>query len=454
MSKRLRYIGIVTISGVIFLFSCSPESDISIPSAETSTTDLLIQSAHADTVTVFLTGNILSTLKPCGCTTGQLGGLDRRPAVLSTAPADRRLIIDTGNFLRQDTPQDRIKLGILLQALTLLEYNLVHFESNDLQLISEMGLMDTLSCETIAPGSSEIGPTFERTFTISDRELVVQVATVSVRDFEQTNLSQLFDSQRDTANVILLIVDSAETDFINRIAATNRVDVIIVPATATEPRIVDRSRKKPLVISVGKFGEYVTRLLLQVKPDNTVAIGFSDIAIVESYPSDEALVDLYKFYQTLVRDEGLLDKVPQVPLPDGLQYTGSKKCQTCHEYEYAQWSTKLHAKAYPTLVKVDHQYDPECVQCHVIGLGYETGFKNESSPEDLRNVGCESCHGPGSQHIESVLTQKNYVSTGQPRSKCTDCHTTEHSPKFYGNEKEYFQKIIHWKEHTWETSVK
>jgi len=30
------------------------------------------------TLTVLLTGNLLSTLKPCGCTTEQLGGFDKR----------------------------------------------------------------------------------------------------------------------------------------------------------------------------------------------------------------------------------------------------------------------------------------------------------------------------------------------------------------------------------------
>ena len=118
------------------------------------------------------------------------------------------------------------------------------------------------------------------------------------------------------------------------------------------------------------------------------------------------------------------------------------------------WTQKKHAIAYPTLVKVEHQYDPECVKCHVIGLGYESGFKNEFSPEDLREVGCEACHGPGNKHIESVLTQKPYVGTGgQPRMKCVDCHTTEHSAGFSGHEREYFQKIVHWKEPKAEDSI-
>src|SRR5262249_33864339 len=48
----------------------------------------------------------------------------------------------------------------------------------------------------------------------------------------------------------------------------------------------------------------------------------------------------------------------------------------------------------PTL----RQFDPECVVCHNVGFGYDTGYRNEKDTPNLRHVGCESCHGPGSAH--------------------------------------------------------
>ena len=50
------------------------------------------------TVTVFLTGQELGRLKPCGCTGGQLGGLERRGAIINQVPAARRLVINTGSI--------------------------------------------------------------------------------------------------------------------------------------------------------------------------------------------------------------------------------------------------------------------------------------------------------------------------------------------------------------------
>lgn len=431
---------------VVLLLTAVPAC---VPPEPTAPTNLAADpSLQANTVTLFLTGNTLSTLKPCGCTTGQLGGLDRRGAVLHSAPADRRILVDTGNFLMQDTQQDRIKLGILLQAMTLLEYDFLHLDQNDLQVVSEMGLLDSTSCQVLTSIPSDKVPAkAEKEMSVSGRKLKVTIASIQAADLDAVKLSELFTGKGDIAQANLLIVDSSQPAVIDAIAKTGLVDVLVVPAAATEPRIVDRSRQRPLVISVGKFGEYVAKLTVEVRSDQSTRIGFSDVPVTEQLPMDQSLVDLYKFYQTLVREEQLLDKVPRIPLEGGLAFVGSKKCQICHEYAYAMWTEKKHSIAYPTLVKVEHQYDPECVKCHVIGLGYETGFQNEASPVDLREVGCEACHGPGNLHIESVLTQKPYVSCGlQPRMRCVDCHTPEHSAGFGGHEREYFQKIIHWKE--------
>jgi hypothetical protein len=49
------------------------------------------------------------------------------------------------------------------------------------------------------------------------------------------------------------------------------------------------------------------------------------------------------------------------------------------------------------------QYDGECIVCHVVGFGYQTGFKSEddAASKKLMNVGCESCHGPCSEHVKN-----------------------------------------------------
>jgi hypothetical protein len=83
-------------------------------------------------------------------------------------------------------------------------------------------------------------------------------------------------------------------------------------------------------------------------------------------------------------------------------YIGSEECSSCHRQAYDVWEASAHSHAYKTLVDAKHpslrQYDGECIVCHTVGFGYKTGFTNEKATPHLVNVGCESCHGPGSLH--------------------------------------------------------
>jgi len=91
-------------------------------------------------------------------------------------------------------------------------------------------------------------------------------------------------------------------------------------------------------------------------------------------------------------------------------------------------------------VEVGSDRDPECVICHVVGMDRETGYINEERTPHLKDVGCESCHGPGSEHIRS----NGGLPTTEPKMTCLDCHTPEHSSGYAGHEDEFREKIKHW----------
>jgi mono/diheme cytochrome c family protein len=103
--------------------------------------------------------------------------------------------------------------------------------------------------------------------------------------------------------------------------------------------------------------------------------------------------------------------------------------------------------AEPTKIIAEKLYNPECIECHVIGLKYESGFENENSLKELRNVGCEVCHGPRSKHIENVMDNtENKKSEPVAVFKCVSCHTPDHSPGFQTDEAGYRKKNLHKKE--------
>src|SRR5262249_12489855 len=86
-------------------------------------------------------------------------------------------------------------------------------------------------------------------------------------------------------------------------------------------------------------------------------------------------------------------------------YVGSEACRNCHRSAYKVWKETPHSHAYQTLVDARRpslrQHDGECIVCHTVGFGYTSGFTNEQQTPKLKNVGCESCHGPGSLHAKN-----------------------------------------------------
>jgi hypothetical protein len=199
------------------------------------------------------------------------------------------------------------------------------------------------------------------------------------------------------------------------------------------------------------LGRYIGKLQIQATQGrNDFDYSLEAVAVEEELKPDESLINLYKDYQHLVKEANLLEEHPRFILSDGLKYVGSKSCAPCHAYEYETWSSKAHARAFATLERVGTNYDPECVVCHVIGMNYESGFITQDKTPQLKDVGCENCHGPGSEHVETLGMTK----TAEQKSACIDCHTPEHSGEFAGNERKYREKIRHWGEQNPADSVK
>ena len=412
------------------------------------------------TLTVLLTGNLLSTLKPCGCTSEQLGGFDKRAAIIEQTPPDRTLLIDTGNLLADETEQDNIKLGIIFQALSLLEYDIVNLTEDDLRIARVLGLLEDIPFRIISyaqDDKTDIGAGYSRRFQLGGKSLSVTIAAVDASSKQMDSLTELFASGSGNMQLNILIINSCDESTIDCIADLDLIDVVICPTSADEPRIVDVKKPRPLFISVGQFGEYFGKLTVGITPDQNFKLDYLKVPIKEKLPSDPGLVQLYKDYQLMVKEEDLLGQVSRVTLPNGLEYLGSKSCglAPCHKYEYKIWSKESpHNHAYQTLVKVGSQYDPECVVCHVVGLNYETGFVSEKSQKDLRDVGCEVCHGPGSKHMAALMMNEKNSGTNEPKSRCIDCHTSEHSPEFEAKEQLYRKRIVHWKEQSGDEGVK
>ena len=154
-------------------------------------------------------------------------------------------------------------------------------------------------------------------------------------------------------------------------------------------------------------------------------------------------------------------------------FVGTNRCKACHSSEkkgaqYKIWKETKHAKAFDALLtekarkigiekglKSSPDKAPECLECHTVGFGaggYEVmdekfwspadddraGKKAAKRMENLKNVGCENCHGPGSAYkkkkimeaIDAGTASRDEYGLLKPNEEsCKRCHN-ERSPSY------------------------
>jgi hypothetical protein len=181
---------------------------------------------------------------------------------------------------------------------------------------------------------------------------------------------------------------------------------------------------------VGKDGKYlgVAELTPAAAAGGRAAIEKArTVTLTPDTPEDAGARSIEAVYLRRVADEKLLEKVPRGPIPDGDHFAGTAACTSCHATAHRVWAGSGHAHAWRTLVQVGHQKDPDCVDCHVVGLQFQGGFQDAARTSGLENVGCESCHHAAGRHAASPA---NVRPSKVGSAACAACHVPEHSPNF------------------------
>lgn len=112
------------------------------------------------------------------------------------------------------------------------------------------------------------------------------------------------------------------------------------------------------------------------------------------------------------------------------KFVGSSRCSLCHVNTHRNWADTLHARALESLERIGQDTNVNCIGCHTVGFGQAGGFVNRATTNDLAGVGCESCHGPGRDHVENVEDKTLRPPINIASSLCGSCHTGTHHPNF------------------------
>jgi hypothetical protein len=149
---------------------------------------------------------------------------------------------------------------------------------------------------------------------------------------------------------------------------------------------------------------------------------------VRGEPEIGRIVDRYDERVNAHNKVAFANLLPRPVAPGQPHYVGAETCRSCHAAEYRWWRTTPHGRAYATLTNLHKEYNLSCVGCHVTGYN-QPGGSTVTHHEGLVDVGCETCHGPGSAHSADGGVPVARVDV--PETVCVQCHNEEHSDRFH-----------------------
>jgi len=415
-------------------------------------------------LTVLAAGDLRGEIKPCGCSPeGQQGGLPRRLSYLAKAlhgPGPAPILVDLGNNFPEATAQGRYKIDLIR---TLLEHDApqaVLPGPGELALGIDAlkgGLPYVVSNDSVGTAFPAV-----RTVERADRRVGIYgyLSPKAVYqgmhvDFHLepadaalvAGLRKRIAAQHDDATLLLFRGDDVELATLTR---SGLFDLIVAgnPSDDELHQITERNVAGLRIPQVPTKGQG----LLRLKLDGPGHPGAKDIAVDwlgDRWPDAPAAAPVFAAYDERVKALFFARLQTQREQEQNSPYAGEEACKTCHPAQAAIWNASQHSHALATLERVGHQYDPECLACHVLALR-KGGYLSQDLTPQYANVQCESCHGPSKAHAGNFK-----LPTGPPPSAdgsklvhpteqtCRTCHRGSHSPHF--SFATYWPKIIHGK---------
>ena len=389
---------------------------------------------------LLFTGNTQAQLEPCGCFIGQSGGLPRRAKAISHIRENgfSPRVVDLGGLQPAHPPtmktqtdtavlmRDQHRVQTTLTAMEMMGYDAFFPSDAEMEVVQNHEV--DLSFTFLDSDLTQDSDSYLIEMVGGKRIAVVGLSINNTNEIE--SLSDRFSS--------LLSEVQAHSDFVVGLSHSppevNRELAHIYPmfSAILSPHEGDTENIGDVLLAYcHSKGKTLGALMLT---DKEVDIQY--IALTEMVSDDADVRQLLDdFYHQVATDHQLrtvshrLFSSESFEQDDKNSYIGSQACQECHQKEFSQWSHSSHATAFNTLRTVGREYYPECITCHVTGSGYASGYQiGNTERTHLVDVGCETCHGPGKQHVYTPL--KANIRGHVSEKVCMACHTPEHSPGF------------------------
>ncbi len=440
---------------------------------------------------IYYIGNRNSEIEPCGCVKNQLGGIQYEGTLYNQIPSVNGLRLEVGGWVaRSSTPEALMKIGYALQAIGgELAFDSVNVSGVDAGMgksffdklktehpeavapLISANLMTTGTQETAFPpyrivekktgegktvrcailGVTSADPNFQGTVLMGQTSLL--------KDYSISNpveaLQKWVPELKKQADIVLVLAYGLWAEFETMAKTVPEIDAIL--CSTPTPDYNAKQVKVGPVFLLGQYsalGKQVQRVDFKPAADGRWEIGEGPIVLGVS----PKILKLSEPLNKLIADYKQSTEKLNFPMPANVKaiYAGANSCVACHTKEYESWTKSQHYHAYQTLVHKGSQYDANCLKCHTVGFKHENGFYNIKSNFNMINVQCESCHGPGMDHVqrENVIKSRSIEAMAPDQKEqylkdakallaamkptketCIKCHYGENDPHFVYEEK-------------------
>jgi hypothetical protein len=399
--------------------------------------------------------------------------------------------LDVGNQVRRFGRQPEIKFQMTIEGLRRMGYEAIGFGPDDMRLsVGELVALTASDGQTPSPfvcaNTAVIDPALTPRFQViqaggrkigvtgvlgADEQAKISSDEIVKSDAVEALQSVWAELQQQQCDLTVLL---AHTSLENSTALAQKFpefDVVVTAGGAGEPTY--EAEKIPetdaVMVQVGTKGMYVG--VIGVFDDPQQPLRYQRVPLDARFPDSREMLQLLGSYQEQLKTAGLEGLgIRAIPVPGKRRYVGSEACADCHGDEYDIWEDTPHSHALDSLIhpgersEVPRHFDPECISCHVVGWNpqkyfpYESGYLSLEKTPLMQHVGCENCHGPGSQHVAAEqgdidvtdeqmkqLQEEMVLSYRDAEKKCMECHDLDNSPDFHveGAFDEYWEQIEH-----------
>jgi hypothetical protein len=386
-----------------------------------------------------------------------MGGLTRIATMVGEKRHENLLKVDVGDALEGTADYERIEHRYILEALATLGYDAANLGHREAQL-SAAQLRELKAVSRVPLLSANLLDAETRTPIFDTHRVVTRgkwrIALVGVMDEHvpgenlgeglvlekmNTTLAKLLPSLRPKVDAVVLLAFADEAALHTLAREFYELDVILGGKVSQPAQRLERENRSTIFYTTNQSRALGTLDLRFAKSGRITPHGGEVTLVHDGIAESAAVLDLAAKYREEIRhtklelDDPSRQQADMIPgVKSAGSYVGSEACLNCHPTAAKTWHASGHGHAFATLVKRQADADPNCLGCHTVGFGSPSGYRRDFGADRLVNVGCESCHGPGSVHV--AQRQQGATDGGTFRTlgsgDCQKCHHGEFSRPF------------------------